>query len=97
MPPRPNGLRNVDLKGASLTLLICVFWGISPTTVKIALGDVTPIRLAAIRFLVGGVVILLWGWRTGRLAGFRIAPGEVRSLVVVVLSLGPASWIRCQR
>lgn len=87
MPPRPNGLRNVDLKGASLALLICVFWGISPATVKIALSDVAPIRLAAIRFLVGGVVILLWGWRTGRLAGIRIASGEVRPLVVVALLL----------
>ena len=73
----------MDLTGASLALLICVFWGISPATVKIALGDIAPIRLAAVRFLVGGVVVLLWGWRTGRLAGFRIAPGEVRPLVVV--------------
>ena len=32
------------------------------------------------RFLVGGVVIALWAWGTGRFAGFRIARGEWRPL-----------------
>src|SRR4029077_15249729 len=38
-------------------------------------------------FLLGGVVILLWGWRSGRLAGFRVARGERRPLIVVGLIL----------
>lgn len=77
----------MDLAGAALALLISLFWGISPSTVKIAFEDVAPIRLAVWRFLLGGVVIVLWGWRSGRLAGFRVERGEVRPLIVVGLIL----------
>lgn len=77
----------MDLVGASLALLISLFWGVSPVTVKIAFQDIAPIRLAVWRFLLGGVVILLWGWRSGRLAGFRVERPEVRPLVVVGLIL----------
>ena len=77
----------MDLAGATLALLISLFWGISPVTVKIAFTDIAPIRLAVWRFLLGGVVILLWGWRSGRLAGFRIERRERRPLIVVGLVL----------
>jgi len=88
-PDRPAGpsRRDIDLAGASLALLISLFWGISPVTVKIAFQDVAPIRLAVWRFVLGGLVILLWGWLSGRLAGFRVARHEVRPLVVVGLIL----------
>jgi hypothetical protein len=36
------------------------------------------------RMLVGGVVVLLWGWRTGRFASFQLLPGEWRPLPVIV-------------
>jgi drug/metabolite transporter (DMT)-like permease len=75
--------KNIDLQGAALALLISVFWGINPVFIKIALADIAPIRLAAVRFVVGGATIFLWAWWTGRLAGFRLGPGEVRPLVVV--------------
>lgn len=89
-PPQPSAegsRRDIDLQGAALALLISVFWGINPAVIKIALGDIAPIRLAAIRFVVGGTVIALWGWRTGRLEGFRVAPGEARPLAVVAFLL----------
>jgi drug/metabolite transporter (DMT)-like permease len=88
-PDRPAGTmrRDMDLTGATLALLISLFWGISPATVKIAFEDIAPIRLAVWRFALGGVVILLWGWLTGRLVGFRIPRHEVRPLVVVGLIL----------
>ena len=73
----------MDLAGATLALLISLFWGISPVTVKIAFQDIAPIRLAVWRFLLGGLVILLWGWRTGRLAAFRIERHERGPLIVV--------------
>jgi drug/metabolite transporter (DMT)-like permease len=79
---------NIDLQGAALALLISVFWGINPALIKIALADIAPIRLAAVRFLLGGATIALWAWWSGRLAGFRIAPGEARPLVVVSTMLG---------
>jgi drug/metabolite transporter (DMT)-like permease len=77
----------MDVAGGALALLISLFWGISPVTVKIALADVAPIRLAVWRFLLGGVVILLWAWRSGRLAGVRVAREERRPLIVVGLIL----------
>src|SRR5881409_4239299 len=37
------------------------------------------------RFLVGGVVIGLWAWVTGRFAGFRVERSEWRPLVFLGL------------
>src|SRR4030095_13541150 len=37
------------------------------------------------RCVVGGVVICLWAWATGRFAGFRIEPAEWRPLVILGL------------
>ena len=47
--------------------------------------DAPALRLAALRFVVGGLVIALWAWWTGRLAGFRIEPHEWRPLIVIAL------------
>jgi drug/metabolite transporter (DMT)-like permease len=73
----------VDLRGAALALLISLVWGVNPVAIKIGLQDTPPLRLAAYRFVVGGVVILLWAWRGGRLAGLRIARAERRPLIVL--------------
>jgi drug/metabolite transporter (DMT)-like permease len=89
-PPQSSGTihrRDMDLTGASLALLISVFWGISPATVKIAFQDIAPIRLAVFRFVLGGLAIVCWGWSSGGLSGFRIARHEVRPLVIVGLIL----------
>jgi drug/metabolite transporter (DMT)-like permease len=53
--------------------------------IKLGLEDAPPLRLAWMRFVLGGVVIALWAWLTGRLAGFQLRRGEVRSLLVVTL------------
>lgn len=44
-----------------------------------------PFRLAAARFVIGGLVVLAWAAGTGRLAALRLRPGEARPLVVVGL------------
>lgn len=77
--------RNIDPAGASLALLVSLLWGANPVAIKIGLDDAPPIRLAWMRFLVGGVVILLWAATTGRLRGFAIARAEWRPLVVLSL------------
>lgn len=86
-PERPAIRRDIDLTGAALALLISVFWGISPATVKIAFQDIPPIRLAVFRFLLGGLAIAAWAWRTGKFASFRIERHEIRPLVVVGMIL----------
>jgi drug/metabolite transporter (DMT)-like permease len=53
--------------------------------IKLGLLDAPPLRLAWMRFLIGGVVIALWGWSSGRMAGFGIARDEWRPLLVLGL------------
>ena len=65
-----------------------VFWGANPVAIKIGLHDMPPLRLAWMRFVVGGLVILLWAWGTGRLRDFWIAPHEWRPLLVLGLLFG---------
>jgi drug/metabolite transporter (DMT)-like permease len=64
-------------------LTLAGLWGANPAAIKIGLADAPPIRLAWMRFLVGGAVVALWAWRTGRFATFRIEPGEWRPLLVL--------------
>ena len=75
--------RPVDLKGAALALLISLFWGGNPVAIKLGLRDAPPLRLAALRFILGGAAVALWAGATGRLAGLRIARGDGRPLAVV--------------
>jgi drug/metabolite transporter (DMT)-like permease len=65
-----------------------VTWGANPVSIKIGLLDTPPLRLAALRFIVGGLVILGWGWATGRLRDFSIAREEWRPLIVLGLLFG---------
>jgi drug/metabolite transporter (DMT)-like permease len=81
LPP----LRPIDAPGAALALLLSILWGANPVAIKVGLEDAPPIRLAWMRFLVGGIVIVAWGGATGRLRGIRIARGEWRPLLVLGL------------
>jgi drug/metabolite transporter (DMT)-like permease len=64
---------------------VSLFWGGNTVAIKFGLLDAPPLRLAGLRFLLGGVVIALWAWGTGRLAGFAIARHEWRPLGVLGL------------
>jgi len=66
-------------------VLVSILWGANPVAIKIGLLDAPPLRLAWMRFLIGGAVITLWAWATGRLAGFRIERGEWRPLIFLGL------------
>src|SRR3989454_6972077 len=46
------------------SVLVSILWGANPVAIKLGLEDAPPIRLAWMRFLVGGVVIGLWAWRS---------------------------------
>ena len=66
-------------------MLVSILWGANPVVIKLGLEDAPPIRLAWMRFLVGGVVIGLWAWTTGRFTGFRMERSEWRPLVFLGL------------
>ena len=73
----------MDLKGAAMAVLISLLWGANTVVIKLGLEDAPPLRLAWMRFVVGGTVICLWAWATRRFAGFRVEPGEWRPLVLL--------------
>lgn len=75
----------IDLRGALLALVISLFWGVNPVAIKLGLEDAPPFRLAAYRFILGGLAVLVWAWLTGRLAGFRIERWEWPPLLVLGL------------
>ena len=77
--------RNVDATGALLALLTSVFWGANTVAIKLGLADAPPLRLAWMRFVVGGIAIAVWAWATGRLAGLRVARDEWRPMLMLAL------------
>jgi drug/metabolite transporter (DMT)-like permease len=77
--------RRVDLPGAALALLVSILWGANPVAIKIGLADAPPLRLAWMRFLIGGAAILVWAAATGRLRGLALPRGEWRPLLVLGL------------
>src|SRR5262245_12938043 len=87
----PDERRDIDVPGASLAVLISILWGANSVAIKIGLIDIPPLRLAAFRFVLGGLVILGWAWLTGRLVGFTIARHEWSRLGNLGLFLGVQS------
>lgn len=77
--------KNVDSTGALLALLTSVFWGANTVAIKLGLADAPPLRLAWMRFVVGGIAIAVWAWATGRLAGLRVAREEWRPMLMLAL------------
>ncbi len=51
--------------------------------IKLGLADAAPLQLATFRFIVGGLVILVWAALTGRLAAVRVERHEWRPLLVL--------------
>jgi drug/metabolite transporter (DMT)-like permease len=78
-------LQEIDARGAALALLLSLLWGANPVAIKIGLEDAPPLRLAWMRFVLGGLVILAWAATTGRLRGLRIERHEWRPLAIVAL------------
>ncbi len=60
-----------------------MIWGANPVAIKLGLIDTPPLRLAAMRMILGGLVILVWANATGRLGGIRVARDEWRPLIVI--------------
>ncbi len=75
----------MDLTGAAAAVLISILWGANSVVIKLGLEDAPPLRLAGMRVVVGGIVICLWAWSTGRFVGFRVERREWRPLAVLGL------------
>lgn len=68
--------RPLDGKGTALALVLAALWGANPVATKIGLGYVPPLRLAWMRFALGGLAILAYAWWIRRRDVFRVFPGE---------------------
>ena len=80
-------LRPLDLKGILLSLLLAALWGGNPVAIKVGLADAPPLRLAAMRFLLGGVVILAFAVWTRRSGLLTLRAEERRAVVSLGLLL----------
>jgi drug/metabolite transporter (DMT)-like permease len=76
--------RPLDARGAITALLLAALWGGNPVAVKIGLADAPPLRLAAMRFVLGGVTVLVYALLTRRAGLVRLRRGEAS----IIWSLG---------
>ncbi|MET0852604.1 MAG: DMT family transporter [Candidatus Rokuibacteriota bacterium] len=76
-----SSIRSLDVPGALVALLLAALWGGNPVVVKLSLADAPPLRLAAMRFALGGLTILAWALWTRRSGLLRLRPGEGRAIV----------------
>lgn len=74
-----TALRPLDARAIGLVILLSALWGGNVVAVKIGLADAPPLALAWMRFAIGGVCVLAWGWWTR--APFTIGPGEAGPLL----------------
>ncbi len=78
-------MRDLDLRAAALALLLAALWGANPVAIKIGLVDAPPLRLAWMRFVLGGLLNLAWGSWTGALVSLKVQRHEWRPLAVLGL------------
>src|SRR5215468_2162260 len=79
MSAPPEEARELDAGAVGLVLLLSALWGGNVVAVKVGLADAPPLALAWMRFILGGLCVLGWGWWTR--AAFRLRPGEFWSLL----------------
>ncbi len=69
---------------AALTVLTAVLWGGNSVAIKMALAGVSPLFLAGLRFLLGGLFVTAWAVITR--ASIKLAPGQfARMLRLIIL------------
>lgn len=70
-----------DLRAMSLMLLLALFWGGNSPAVKIALRDIPPFILAALRFTLAAVAI--WAWAISKNIPVALKSDEFLSLGIL--------------
>jgi drug/metabolite transporter (DMT)-like permease len=74
----PDQRRQLGGPAAGFALALAALWGGNPVAIKAGLRDAPPLRLAWMRIVLGGVVVLVWAIATKR--SFRIARSELLPL-----------------
>ena len=58
--------RPLNLGGGLFALFLAALWGGNPVAIKAGLEDSPPLRLGWLRFVIGGIVVLIWALWTRR-------------------------------
>jgi drug/metabolite transporter (DMT)-like permease len=66
--------RDLDPRAIGLVLLLSALWGGNTVAIKLGLADAPPLALGWMRFVLGGLCVVAWGWWTR--APFTLRPGE---------------------
>ena len=69
-PDKPSATddprRPLNLGGGLFALFLAALWGGNPVAIKAGLEDSPPLRLGWLRFVIGGIVVLIWALWTRR-------------------------------
>ena len=79
MSASAGGPRELGAGAVVLVLLLSALWGGNVVAVKVGLADSPPLALAWMRFVLGGLCVVGWGWWTR--APFRLRSGEAWPLL----------------
>ena len=77
----PTQHRPLTAPAAIFALLLAILWSGLPIATKVGLDYAPPLRLSAMRFVVGGVVVLCWALLTK--TDLRLRPGEWKALAML--------------
>ena len=77
----PTQHRPLTAPAAVFALLLAILWSGLPIATKVGLDYAPPLRLSAMRFVVGGVVVLCWALLTK--TDLRLRPGEWKALAML--------------
>ena len=77
----PTQHRPLTVPAALFALFLAILWSGLPIATKVGLDYAPPLRLSAMRFVVGGVVVLCWALATK--TDLRLRPGEWKSLAML--------------
>jgi drug/metabolite transporter (DMT)-like permease len=68
--PLSSVSRPLDAPAAALAVLLCLSWGFNQVAIKLAITDIPPLTQAALRSIVGALIVVAWAASRGvRLAG----------------------------
>ena len=78
---KKDSRKNLDKKAASLALFLAILWSGNPVGTKLGLLDTEPLRLGWMRFIAGGLVVLVYSLLTKK--SFRLKKQEYLPLFIL--------------
>ncbi|GLR55815.1 DMT family transporter [Rhizobium indigoferae] len=87
----PTGVNKNQLR----FLMLCMIWGSTWIGTKAGIQAVPPLLFAGTRFTAAGMLLLLYAWANGNMAGLKVRDGirfTAVSMLMITLCYGPLFW-----